>query len=198
MSSKLIELTNGTLGDFCIRCHTPVGMALQEPIVMSNMDRHPTSREGVTCVVCHRINQNWGKGAGRQALIAGDLGAPIVGPIGNEELANVLANPDQYGVMAGEPDPAVRSRIVHSEVIPFFAQTTPSFCGRAMMSLRPTAFDWKTRSASSRRHLPLAKSSNRARIVTWVSSPVWPPATGLSRQPKSVTRGRRSGSARTT
>ena len=60
-SNKLLKLTNGTIGDFCIRCHTPTGMALHEPMNISNMDRPPTSREGVTCVVCHRINQPWGK-----------------------------------------------------------------------------------------------------------------------------------------
>src|SRR5262249_48309723 len=32
MSNALIKLTNGTTGDFCIRCHTPVGMAQNEPI----------------------------------------------------------------------------------------------------------------------------------------------------------------------
>ena len=26
MQGKIIELTNGTNGDFCIRCHTPIGM----------------------------------------------------------------------------------------------------------------------------------------------------------------------------
>ena len=34
-----------------MRCHTPVGMNLEEPTFMSNLDRHPTSREGITCVV---------------------------------------------------------------------------------------------------------------------------------------------------
>ena len=28
MSSKLNKLNNGTLGDFCIRCHTPAGIAM--------------------------------------------------------------------------------------------------------------------------------------------------------------------------
>ena len=65
MSNKLNALTAGTLGDFCIRCHTPVGMALSEPISGTNLDRHPASREGVTCITCDRINQTWGKGSGR-------------------------------------------------------------------------------------------------------------------------------------
>ena len=31
MQAKIGKLTNGTNGDFCIRCHTPVGMNLGEP-----------------------------------------------------------------------------------------------------------------------------------------------------------------------
>ncbi|MDA0239156.1 MAG: multiheme c-type cytochrome [Proteobacteria bacterium] len=42
---------NGTNGDFCIRCHNQVGMAQGESPQISNLERHPTSREGITCVV---------------------------------------------------------------------------------------------------------------------------------------------------
>ncbi|MEO8495399.1 MAG: multiheme c-type cytochrome [Planctomycetota bacterium] len=140
MSNKLIKLNNGTLGDFCIRCHTPVGMALSEPIAMSNMDRPPSSREGVTCVVCHRINQNWGKGSGRLALVAGGLNAPIYGPTGNNVLAEVLANPDRYGVMTTNDDPTTRGRAVHAEVVPFFALTTPAVCGSCHDVFAPNGF----------------------------------------------------------
>lgn len=140
MSNRLIQANNGTLGDFCIRCHTPVGMALDEPIAMSNMDRHPAAREGVTCVVCHRINQNWGKGSGRLALVAGGVTAPIYGPTGNQVLAEVLSDPDRYGVMKTNADPTTRGREVHSEVVPFFALTTPSVCGSCHDVFAPNGF----------------------------------------------------------
>ncbi|NKB23190.1 MAG: hypothetical protein GKR87_02115 [Kiritimatiellae bacterium] len=61
MHATIFKRTNGSNGDFCIRCHTPVGMNLEEPEFMSNIDRHPTSREGVTCIVCHRVNVPYGK-----------------------------------------------------------------------------------------------------------------------------------------
>ena len=32
MQETIVKLTNGTNGDFCIRCHTQTGMALHEPI----------------------------------------------------------------------------------------------------------------------------------------------------------------------
>lgn len=140
MSGELNRLTSGTLGDFCIRCHTPVGMALDEKMVMSNMDRHPTAREGVTCVVCHRINQNWGKGAGRQALVAGGLTEPIYGPFGGEILAAVLDDPERFGVMRTEDDAGYRGRAVHGDVVPFFALTAPSSCGSCHDVFAPNGF----------------------------------------------------------
>ena len=51
----LEHLIGQVLDRHCIRCHTPVGMNLEEPEFMSNMDRHPTSREGVTCIVVNDV-----------------------------------------------------------------------------------------------------------------------------------------------
>lgn len=139
-TSKLNKLTNGTLGDFCIRCHTPVGMALDEPMAMSNMDRHPAAREGVTCVVCHRINQAYGKGSGRHALVGGGLTAPIYGPLGNDILNQVLSNPDEYGVMKTNEISDERGRPVHGESVPFFQLATSGFCGSCHDVFSPQGF----------------------------------------------------------
>lgn len=140
MSSQLNVLNNGTLGDFCVRCHTPVGLAMGEPVVMSNMDRHPSAREGVTCVVCHRINQAWGKGAGRQFIQPGGLNSPVYGPTGAQNLEMVLANPDRYGTLKTAPDPNARGRDVHQTVIPFYALTEPGFCGACHDVFAPNGF----------------------------------------------------------
>jgi hypothetical protein len=50
---------NGTQGDFCMRCHNQVGMNMGEKTMISNLRRHPTSREGITCIVCHRTSTEW-------------------------------------------------------------------------------------------------------------------------------------------
>ncbi len=121
----VLALTNGTNGDFCIRCHTQVGMNLGEPLFMSNIDRHPTSREGITCIVCHRVNQAYGKESGRLTLVQGDLYDPVFGPNGNEELSRVLES-DEYAVT---PDRESRGRGIHAKVEKFFELTQPSFCG---------------------------------------------------------------------
>jgi hypothetical protein len=141
MSNALIKLTNGTNGDFCIRCHTPVGMALNEPINISNLDRPPTTREGVTCTNCHRINQPWGKISARHHLVPGNLQQPIYGPRGNDILEQVLANPDKYGPLkTGGEDPSIRANPIHRESIPFFQMTTPAFCGSCHDVFAPNGF----------------------------------------------------------
>ena len=106
LNNKINELANGSNGDFCLRCHNQVGANLGENSFVSNLERHPTSREGITCVVCHRINKNYNKASGRLALVEGGLTAPIYGPTGNKELARVLDNTHQYRVVT-DPKKAV-------------------------------------------------------------------------------------------
>ena len=124
MHATILKITNGTNGDFCIRCHTPVGMNLEEPEFMSNLDRHPTSREGVTCVVCHRLDQAYGKISGRLPIVEGSLYAPVFGPTGNEELARALAG-GEYNL---QTDPDRPGRGVHIEAVHNFQLATPGLC----------------------------------------------------------------------
>lgn len=120
MHATTLKITNGTNGDFCIRCHTPVGMNLSEPLFMSNIDRNPTSREGVTCVVCHRVNTEYGKISGRLALEAGELPQPIYGPKGDPTFAEDFGNEITGKFGEGK---------VHGETRPFFQLDDSSFCG---------------------------------------------------------------------
>jgi Cytochrome c554 and c-prime len=126
MQRTINAATSSTNGDFCIRCHNQVGMNKEEDIFASNLDRHPTSREGITCVVCHRVSRAYGKVSGRIALEEGDLLQPVFGPTGNKELARVLDNRDQYRVVT---DPDKSGRKIHVEAKEFFELTTPAFCG---------------------------------------------------------------------
>lgn len=126
MQNRINQLTSGTNGDFCIRCHNQVGMNLGESTSISNLERHPTSREGITCVVCHRLESAYGKVSGRIALVEGDLLSPVFGPNGNEELERVLDNKHEYRVVT-EADKAGRK--IHTKVGHFPALSTSGFCG---------------------------------------------------------------------
>jgi nitrate/TMAO reductase-like tetraheme cytochrome c subunit len=125
MNATLIKLTNGSEGDFCIRCHTPVGMNLGEPVIMSNLDRHPTSREGVTCVVCHRRKQPYGKISGRLGLVEGDIFESVFGPNGNEELRRVI----ESGEYAINTERGRTGRAIHTNARKLDQMSTSGFCG---------------------------------------------------------------------
>ncbi len=125
MQGTILKRTNGTNGDFCIRCHTQVGMNLGEPLFMSNIDRHPVSREGITCIVCHRVNQVYGKESGRVKIVEGDLFEPVYGPTGNKELRRVIDS-DEYQV---NTERGKTGRAIHTDAKKFFTLVTPGFCG---------------------------------------------------------------------
>ena len=125
MQGKILQLTNGTNGDFCIRCHTQVGMNLGEPEFMTNMDRHPTSREGITCIVCHRLPEAYSKVSGRLAIVEGDIFDRVYGPTGDAELQRVL-NSEEYSV---NPDRTQSGRAIHGDVEVLSQISESAFCG---------------------------------------------------------------------
>ena len=125
MHATILKTTAGTNGDFCIRCHTQVGMQRNEPLFTSNFNRHPASLEGITCVVCHRIDRNYGKVSGRTAIVTGDVYQPVYGPRGNTILKELLrTNPT---LKDGET--AEGQRKIHNKVITFDPISTSGFCG---------------------------------------------------------------------
>ncbi len=126
MQTKININTGGTNGDFCIRCHTPLGMNLNEFVYGSNLVRTPASREGLTCVACHRVNQAYGKISARMGTVAGDIFSPVYGPKGGAELKRVLSKPEQYRVTTSKDQPG---RQIHGEVKQAFFLTKPQFCG---------------------------------------------------------------------
>ncbi|MFY0613344.1 MAG: hypothetical protein JXQ99_17560 [Hyphomicrobiaceae bacterium] len=126
LNNRINQLSNGSNGDFCLRCHSPVGANLGESPFMSNLDRHPTSREGITCVVCHRINKAYNKASGRLALVEGGLTDPVFGPAGNKGVKDTLAKPGKFRVVTKPKEPG---RKIHAEAKLFQSIKTPVFCG---------------------------------------------------------------------
>ncbi|MBI4551381.1 MAG: hypothetical protein HY710_03885 [Candidatus Latescibacteria bacterium] len=126
MQATTTKRTNGTNGDFCIRCHTTEGMALKESVFTANEERSQIAREGVNCVTCHRINQAHGKISARLTVQEEDIYGTIYGPRGGEELKRVQS--DNTFNVATANDKARRFP-VHLEAQRFFAITKPGFCG---------------------------------------------------------------------
>ena len=95
MSERINRITNGTNGDFCIRCHNVAGMSVNEPIFIPNAERVPVTREGVSCIVCHRIKNAYGRVSARFGVEKGNLTKPMYGPRGPDVLNEVL---DKFNV----------------------------------------------------------------------------------------------------
>ena len=66
----IIDLTQGTIGTFCVRCHQGGGTNLGEPREAALWERAQISREGVSCVICHRVEDNYTKANAERYIVA--------------------------------------------------------------------------------------------------------------------------------
>jgi hypothetical protein len=55
MNARGQRETDGALGDFCIRCHAPLAVALGATTDGLNLDTLPSWMKGVTCYWCHSV-----------------------------------------------------------------------------------------------------------------------------------------------
>lgn len=125
MQAAILHRTAGTNGDFCIRCHTQIGMQREEPLFTSNLKRHPASTEGITCIVCHRVDRNYGKVSGRTAIVEGNVYDAVFGPKGGEILKQAIAsNPN---LKPNEESQGQQK--IHKDALKFDPITTSAFCG---------------------------------------------------------------------
>ncbi|MFT5050988.1 MAG: hypothetical protein ACI8QZ_002395 [Chlamydiales bacterium] len=122
----VVALTNGTFSEFCIRCHNQVGVQKDEPLFESNLYRHPSSREGITCIVCHRLPADSGKVSGRFSIERGDIYDPVYGPTDGTILAEAI---EEHGLETESYPGAKKTDAVHSEVSSAGFLTESSFCG---------------------------------------------------------------------
>lgn len=120
--NKLSELSQGTVGHFCYRCHSPIATAMGELRSTPVGDLAEVAREGVTCIVCHRVNQRHGKSNGERRIEPGDIYAPVNGGVGGDGVAEVIAQKEKYKVKTsdGEKGPG---QAIHAEGR-FFDQLT--------------------------------------------------------------------------
>jgi hypothetical protein len=124
---KLNDLSHGTVGYFCMRCHAPVATALcasrDEPLW--NMPE--AAREGITCVACHRVQYVYGKSNGERRIEPGPIFAPVLGGIGGDGVAEAIHRKDQLKVKTSADEPGPGQNI-HAAGIYFEPLTRSEFC----------------------------------------------------------------------
>ena len=108
------ELSQGTVGYFCQRCHSPIGTAMNIDRSTKYYELPRVAREGVTCIVCHRINEQYGRNNGERRVIPGPITDPVYGSFGGDGVEKALANKSQYKVKANSDEPGP-GQVIHNE-----------------------------------------------------------------------------------
>ncbi len=121
------EISRGTVGYFCYRCHSPVGTSLGIDRTSPMWDIPPVAREGVTCIACHRVNHRYGKVNGERRIEPGNIYAPVYGSIGGGGVAQVIANADHYKVKTS-PHQKGPGQPIHIWGKYFDQLSKPEFC----------------------------------------------------------------------
>ncbi len=91
----MTDLTMGTVGSFCVRCHSPVATQLEIPRESSILDAPPVVREGITCIACHRVREHYGRSNGDRRIEPGDIHQPIFGSTAGQGVTTALAQADK-------------------------------------------------------------------------------------------------------
>jgi hypothetical protein len=121
---KINDLSGGTVGAFCVRCHQQIGTQLGEDRETALWERSGIAREGVTCITCHRVAEPYGKVNGQRTVMPGGIHAPVKGTAENSSFAEVVADPE-YPLATKEGEQGFAT---HSEVQAFDQISKSEFC----------------------------------------------------------------------
>ncbi len=124
---KINDLSQGTIGYFCYRCHSPVGTSLGVSRAAPLWEIPQVAREGVTCVACHRVNQRYGKVNGERRIEPGDVYAPVYGSIGGSGVAETIARKNEFKVKTS-PQEQGPGQDMHVAGVYFDQLSKPEFC----------------------------------------------------------------------
>ena len=122
---KFQSLTQGTVGTFCVRCHQQVGTQLGEARDAPLWERSQISREGVSCVTCHRVKEQYGKVNGERRVEPGKIYEPVYGSGEKSVIKDVLADKETYSVKTSTDG---RGNDIHKGMITNDQITKSEFC----------------------------------------------------------------------
>ncbi len=123
----LTQLSTGTVGTFCMRCHAPVGMHVNFPRDASVIDYQHVIREGVTCVVCHRVREAYNRHNGERRIEPGTIFDPVFGSSYGEGLAKAIQEKDKYKIKTSPTEKGAGQQI-HLNAIKFDQLSDATYC----------------------------------------------------------------------
>jgi cytochrome c554/c'-like protein len=122
---KFTELTKGTVGTFCVRCHQQVGTQLGEARETPLWARSQISREGISCITCHRVKEQYGKVNGERRVEPGKIFEPVYGSGEKSVIQEILANKESYSVKTSDSG---RGNSIHNGMFTNPQITKSEFC----------------------------------------------------------------------
>ena len=125
---RIIDLTQGTIGTFCVRCHQSVGTQLGEQREAPLWDRSQLAREGITCITCHRVKEQYSKMNGERMIEPGDIHQPVYSTKQGSSFDAVIADKDGNKLRTGAPDDPQRGSDIHAKVVKFQQLGQSEFC----------------------------------------------------------------------
>jgi hypothetical protein len=123
----ITQLSQGTIGTFCMRCHAPVATQMNYPRDASIIDGPLVFREGVTCVACHRVKEAYGRVHGERRIEPGPLQSPVYGSIGGSGVAQAIADKDNYKIKLDANDQSP-GQLIHQQGIQFEQLSHSGYC----------------------------------------------------------------------
>lgn len=102
---KINDLSQGTIGSFCVRCHASVGTALGERRDIPWWERSAASREGVTCVTCHRVGEAYGKTNAARRITPGSIHEPVFGPFDTTGGLKAISDARRFQILVSPDEP---------------------------------------------------------------------------------------------
>ncbi|WP_416899045.1 MAG: multiheme c-type cytochrome [Minwuia sp.] len=121
----ITNLTQGTIGTFCVRCHQSVGTTLGESRAAPLWERSQVSREGITCITCHRVKSEYYKANGERRIEPGQIYSSVYTNSDGEGLKKVIEDKSFYRVATNDEE---RGNKIHTEVVKFEQISKSEFC----------------------------------------------------------------------
>ena len=125
--NKMSQLSQGTIGYFCMRCHAPVATTMGLRRDQAIWDGPQVFREGVTCVACHRVKYPYTKANGERRIEPGGIHDPVYGSGDGRGVELVIKNSETFKVKT-DPNDKGLGQLINRRSIQFEELKESTFC----------------------------------------------------------------------
>src|SRR5690606_32554629 len=122
------RLSQGTIGYFCMRCHAPVATTVGLRRDQAIWDGPRVFREGVTCIACHRVEEQYTKTNGERRIEPGGLQDPIVSTGDGKGVELAAHKYKEFYKTKTDPNAPGPGQLIHTRTIKFKQLGQSDYC----------------------------------------------------------------------